>query len=124
MNYQRRKFRPRNPRSGFRGRSNNHTSSSNGHFQTNGNVNRANGSMTNPLNVEKTIQKYLQLAKDALSLGDPVLNENYLQHAEHYKRRLTELNVKPKEHKVFTSSKPQAVTTITTDKKENIQNVE
>jgi len=30
--------------------------------------------------------KYLSLARDALSSGDPVLAENYLQHAEHYNR--------------------------------------
>ena len=55
--------------------------------------------MTNPFNVEKTVQKYQQLAKDALTSGDPVLHENYLQHAEHFNRRLSELNVKPKEQK-------------------------
>ena len=48
--------------------------------------------MTNPHNVEKTMQKYQQLAKDAQSIGDPVLVENYLQHADHYSRRLAELN--------------------------------
>src|SRR5581483_8561477 len=31
-------------------------------------------------------QKYLQLARDALSSGDPVAAENYYQHAEHYFR--------------------------------------
>ena len=31
-------------------------------------------------------EKYLQLARDAQSSGDPVLAENYLQHAEHYNR--------------------------------------
>ena len=51
--------------------------------------------MTNPYNVEKAVQKYQQLAKDALTSGDPVLHENYLQHAEHFNRRLSELNVKP-----------------------------
>lgn len=30
--------------------------------------------------------KYLSLARDALLSGDPVLAENYLQHAEHYNR--------------------------------------
>ena len=55
-----------------------------------------NGSMTNPFNVEKTMQKFQQLAKDAQSSGDPVLVENYLQHADHYSRRLSELNEKNK----------------------------
>ena len=40
----------------------------------------------------KTIQKYQQLAKDAQSNGDPVLAQNYLQHADHFLRRFNELN--------------------------------
>ena len=39
------------------------------------------------------MQKY-QLAKDAQSNGDPVLAQNYLQHADHYLRRYNELNEK------------------------------
>jgi hypothetical protein len=31
-------------------------------------------------------EKYISLARDAQSTGDPVLAENYLQHAEHYSR--------------------------------------
>jgi len=31
-------------------------------------------------------EKYVTMARDALSSGDPVLAENYLQHAEHYNR--------------------------------------
>ena len=101
MNDQKRRtFRPRNPRSGFRPRNNGQNS--NGHFRSNGdgNIGRNNGSMTNPSNVEKAVQKYQQLAKDALTSGDPVSHENYLQHAEHFNRRLGELNVKPKEQKI------------------------
>ena len=117
----RRSFRPRNQRSSFRPRSNN-GQSSNGHFNSNGNgsVGRNNGSMTNPFNVEKAAQKYQQLAKDALTSGDPVLHENYLQHAEHFIRRLAELNVKPKEQKIENTSltKPSIVSSI--EKKEAI----
>ena len=47
--------------------------------------------MNNIHNVEKTMQKFLQLAKDAQSNGDPVLAQNYLQHADHYLRRYNEL---------------------------------
>jgi len=50
--------------------------------------------MNNIHNVEKTMQKYQQLAKDAQSNGDPVLAQNYLQHADHYLRRYNELNDK------------------------------
>lgn len=31
-------------------------------------------------------EKYMALARDSMSSGDPVLAENYLQHAEHYNR--------------------------------------
>ena len=65
--------------------------------------------MTNPFNVEKAVQKYQQLAKDALTSGDPVLHENYLQHAEHFNRRLSELNTKPKEQKELKEPKTENV---------------
>ena len=48
--------------------------------------------MNNIHNVEKAMQKYHQLAKDAQSNGDPILAQNYLQHADHYLRRYNELN--------------------------------
>tara|TARA_B110000259_G_scaffold118366_1_gene134670 strand:- start:420 stop:647 length:228 start_codon:yes stop_codon:yes gene_type:complete len=75
--------------------------------------------MTNPFNVEKTAQKYEQLAKDALTSGDPVLQENYLQHAEHFNRRLAELNVKPKE-KIESSDLSKSLTETTVEKKETV----
>ena len=53
-----------------------------------------NGSMNNIFSVEKAMQKFQQLAKDAQSNGDPVLAQNYLQHADHYLRRYNELNDK------------------------------
>ena len=103
MKDQKRRFRPRPQRNGFRPR-NNGGQKSNNHFHSggNGNISRNNGSMTNPFNLEKAIQKYQQLAKDAITSGDPVLHENYLQHAEHFNRRLSELNLKskPKEQKI------------------------
>ena len=55
------------------------------------NFNR-NGSMNNIHSVEKTMLKFQQLAKDAQTNGDPVLAQNYLQHADHYLRRYNELN--------------------------------
>ena len=121
MSDQKRRFRPRPQRSGFRPR-NNGGQNSNGHFQSNGNGNigRNNGSMTNPFNVEKTVQKYQQLAKDALTSGDPVLHENYLQHAEHFNRRLTELNVKPSEKKVENTSLPGSSNKTLVEKKNSL----
>ena len=68
-------------------------SSGSNNLSNNGNMNfNRNGSMNNIHNVEKTMQKYQQLAKDAQSNGDPVLAQNYLQHADHFLRRYNELN--------------------------------
>ena len=93
-NNRRRNFRPRQQKNNFR-RRNGSISSNNGSAFNNGNLNfNRNGSMTNPHNVEKTMQKFQQLAKDAQSNGDPVLSQNYLQHADHYLRRFNELSEK------------------------------
>ena len=40
------------------------------------------------------MHKFQQLAKDAQSNGDPILSQNYLQHADHFLRRFNELNEK------------------------------
>ena len=37
-------------------------------------------------NPTKLIEKYTELAKEALSNGDKILSENYLQHADHFIR--------------------------------------
>ena len=37
-------------------------------------------------NVSKLIDKYITLAKEALSSGDKILSENYFQHADHFSR--------------------------------------
>ena len=98
-NNRRRNFRPRPQKNNFRRRNGSMNSSNGSNFNNNGNMNfNRNGSMTNPHNVEKTMQKFQQLAKDAQSNGDPVLVENYLQHADHYARRLAELNEKSKDY--------------------------
>ena len=41
-------------------------------------------------NAPKLIEKYNDLAREALSNGDKILSENYLQHADHFKRILNE----------------------------------
>ena len=96
INNRRRNFRSRQSKNNFRRRngsiSSNNVSNS---FKSNGNINfNRNGSTNNIHVVEKAMQKYQQLAKDAQSNGDPVLSQNYLQHADHYLRRFNELNEK------------------------------
>jgi hypothetical protein len=94
-NNRRRNFRPRPQKGNFRRRSGSINSNGSNGLNNNGNMNfNRNGSMNNIHNVEKTMQKYQQLAKDAQSNGDPVLAQNYLQHADHYLRRYNELNEK------------------------------
>ena len=66
----------------------------------NGNGHKANGEFNNSLdfkrknpgrnnqNASKLIDKYNDLAKEAISNGDKILSENYLQHADHFSRIL------------------------------------
>ena len=42
----------------------------------------------NNQNAAKLIDKYNNLAREALSSGDKILSENYLQHADHFSRVL------------------------------------
>ncbi len=41
-------------------------------------------------NASKLIEKYNNLAREALSSGDKILSENYFQHADHFTRILSE----------------------------------
>jgi len=48
-------------------------------------------------NAPKLIEKYNDLAREALSNGDKILSENYLQHADHFTRILNEREAIKKE---------------------------
>ena len=48
-------------------------------------------------NASKLIEKYNDLAREALSNGDKILSENYLQHADHFTRVLNERESQRKE---------------------------
>ena len=124
-NNRRRNFRPRAQKNNFRRRQSAGSSNGVSNFN-NGNVGyKRNGSMNNLHNVEKIMQKFIQLAKDAQSNGDPVLAQNYLQHADHYLRRYNELSEKrvslieksSDTDKTFTQLKED-----TTNNKEDLQN--
>ena len=41
-------------------------------------------------NASKLIEKYNNLAREALSIGDKIMSENYFQHADHFSRVLSE----------------------------------
>jgi len=83
-----------NRRSNFRRNSRN--------FKTNGESSKFGSNFTNNDNFKrkapgrnnhnapKLIEKYNDLAREALSNGDKILSENYLQHADHFTRILNE----------------------------------
>ncbi len=47
-------------------------------------------------NAPKLIEKYNNLAREALSGGDKILSENYFQHADHFTRILNEREIQKK----------------------------
>ena len=58
-------------------------------FSNNDNFKRKSPGRNNH-NAPKLIEKYNDLAREALSNGDKILSENYLQHADHFTRILNE----------------------------------
>ena len=84
-------------------------------FRTNNRNFRANGSNISNLglknrfqrryssgnnnNAPKLIEKYNNLAREALSNGDKILSENYYQHADHFLRILLEQKILKSESK-------------------------
>ena len=77
----------------FRHRSNGRSRSSqeNGYMQARSRSNSFSNNQTRnnfrpTQSAEKLLEKYNTLAKEAMSLGDKTLCENYLQHADHFMR--------------------------------------
>ncbi len=58
-------------------------------FSNNENFKRKSPGRNNH-NAPKLIEKYNDLAREALSNGDKILSENYLQHADHFTRILND----------------------------------
>ena len=59
-----------------------------GDFSSNTEFRHRNSSRNNQ-NAAKLVEKYNNLAREALSSGDKILSENYLQHADHFSRVLS-----------------------------------
>ena len=83
-----------NRRSNFRRntrnfKSNGDNSKFSSNFSNNDNFKRKSPGRNNH-NAPKLIEKYNDLAREALSNGDKILSENYLQHADHFTRILNE----------------------------------
>ena len=77
-------------------------------FKSNGERNKFNNNFSNSENFQrkapgrnnhnasKLIEKYNNLAREALSGGDKILSENYFQHADHFTRILNEKEIQKK----------------------------
>jgi len=89
-----RTFRNNNKRGRFRNndrhfKRNDDVAKFNSNFSPNSNFIRKVPGRNNH-NAPKLIEKYNDLAKEALSNGDKILSENYFQHADHFMRILAE----------------------------------
>ena len=82
-----RPFRNNNKRSRYRsnGERNFKRNGENQSFSNNVNFQRKSPGRNNQ-NAPKLIEKYTDLAREALSNGDKILSENYFQHADHFIR--------------------------------------
>ena len=83
-NNRRGRFKPNGDR-GFRRNGNGHKP--NGDFGNGSSFKRRYPGKNNQ-NAAKLVEKYNDLAREALSNGDKILSENYLQHSEHFSRIL------------------------------------
>ena len=83
-NNRRTRFKPNGDRS-FRRNGNGHKPNSD--FGNGSSFKRRNPGKNNQ-NAAKLVEKYNDLAREALSNGDKILSENYLQHSEHFSRIL------------------------------------
>ena len=84
-------------------------------FSNNDNFQRKSPGRNNH-NAPKLIEKYSNLAREALSSGDKILSENYFQHADHFTRILNEQeNLKKSKYPNNTSNKSE--TSIENNKK-------
>ena len=103
-------FRNNNRRSNFRRNDRSFKSTGdrnkfNNSFANNDNFQRKSPGRNNH-NAPKLIEKYNNLAREALSSGDKILSENYFQHADHFTRILSEQeNLKKKRFNENPSSK-------------------
>ena len=84
-NFRRNRFKSNGDRN-FRKRNGNGTKH-NGEFIYCLDFKRKNPGRNNQ-NASKLVEKYNDLAKEAISNGDKILSENYLQHADHFARIL------------------------------------
>ena len=86
-----RPFRRRSNGRDFRRRSNNNESNrlGSGSFASD----RGKNNFKSNKSAEQLLESYKILAKEAISLGDKILAENYLQHIDHFERIVSHKNL-------------------------------
>ena len=96
-------------------KSNNERSKYSSSFSNNTNFQRKIPGRNNH-NASKLIEKYNNLAREALSGGDKILSENYFQHDDHFTRILNEQE-NFKKNKSTVNTKENNISIESTDKK-------
>ncbi len=102
-------------------------------FKSNGERNKFNNNFSNSENFQrkapgrnnhnasKLIEKYNNLAREALSGGDKILSENYFQHADHFTRILNEKETQKKT--IFKNQISENNNNLSNDREKNIENL-
>ena len=111
-------------------------------FKSNGERNKFNNNFSNSENFQrkapgrnnhnasKLIEKYNNLAREALSGGDKILSENYFQHADHFTRIFNEKEIQKKtifknqisENNNFIYNKEKNIENLSEKKQEKVEN--
>ena len=101
-------------------------------FKSNGERNKFNNNFSNSDNFQrkapgrnnhnasKLIEKYNNLAREALSGGDKILSENYFQHADHFTRIFNEKEI---QKKTIFKNQISENNNLIDDKEKNIENL-
>ena len=100
-------------------------------FKSNGDRNKFNNSFStsenfqrkspgrNNHNASKLIEKYSNLAREALSSGDKILSENYFQHADHFTRILNDQDAQRKLNSTNNNNNNSQQNLVDVDKEQN-----
>ena len=86
---------------------------------------RKNHNNRNSINAPKLVEKYKNLAREALSIGDKILSENYLQHADHFMRLSLEKEISRNNNNIIDDSSEKEVVKDNSskiDQSDNIKN--
>ena len=116
-------FRNNNRRNNFRRndrnfKNNNDRSKYSSNFSNSENFQRKIPGRNNH-NASKLIEKYNNLAREALSTGDKILSENYFQHADHFTRIMNEQEVF-KKSKFSENNQANSDSTLNNSKKDEV----